>query len=64
MMFITRGELYYLRDTLLEVLSDEGFDSDDIRDALALVEKLIYNYPDEDYEENLDLYLEEDDGSY
>ena len=60
MIFITRGELYFIRDILQSALEEEGHDPEEVSQAISLIEVLIYNTPHEEYEENLDLYLDED----
>ena len=60
MIFITRGELYFIRDILQNTLAEDDYDPDEVKQAISLVETLIYNTPEEEYGENLDLYLDED----
>ena len=53
-MFITKGELYAIRDALQSVLEEEDIDLEAIRTAIEMVEALIYNVPDDyDIEEFL-----------
>ena len=62
MIFITRGELFFIRDLLLTIQDEETeHDPQEVAQAISLIESLIYITPEEEYQENLDLYLDEDD---